>query len=156
MEPAVSGGSPDLPSPSFKHQAEDARYERHRSQEATFRIAAGGAALWSQVHGCEDVLRSQLRMRLGLLPSFRRWSAWVCLLGMARPCPQRTCEQDAEGLVMPRLTVFMFGAACGAWLNMWPSLIDPRCSFGFAYLLSFVALVAIARSLAAPNVGRPI
>lgn len=39
-------------------------------------------------------------------------------------------------------TRFLFGAAIGAWLNIWPSGIfhNPWASFIFAYVLVFVAL----------------
>lgn len=35
---------------------------------------------------------------------------------------------------------FLFGMACGAWLNIWPHAISPWASFIFAYILVFVAL----------------
>lgn len=37
-------------------------------------------------------------------------------------------------------TRFLFGAAVGAWLNIWPHAIGPWGSFVFAYILVFVCL----------------
>lgn len=37
-------------------------------------------------------------------------------------------------------TRFLFGAAVGAWLNIWPHAISPWASFIFAYILVFVCL----------------
>jgi hypothetical protein len=39
-------------------------------------------------------------------------------------------------------TRFLFGAAMGAWLNIWPQLVFPKfpASFIFAYVLVFACL----------------
>jgi len=44
---------------------------------------------------------------------------------------------------MRRLPIFLFGAGCGAWLNIWPGAISPWASFIFAYVLVFIALGAV-------------
>jgi hypothetical protein len=40
-------------------------------------------------------------------------------------------------------TIFLFGGACGAWLNIWPGAFGPWGSFCFAYVLVFIALGAL-------------
>ena len=37
-------------------------------------------------------------------------------------------------------TRFLFGAAVGAWLNIWPAALSPWGSFIFAYIVVFVCL----------------
>jgi hypothetical protein len=41
-------------------------------------------------------------------------------------------------------TIFLFGAALGAWLNIWPAAITPMGSFIFAYILVFACLCSVS------------
>jgi hypothetical protein len=41
-------------------------------------------------------------------------------------------------------TLFLFGTVVGAWLNIWPAVINPMGAFIFAYMLVFACLCSLA------------
>lgn len=46
--------------------------------------------------------------------------------------------------IVSNRTIFLFGAALGAWLNIWPTAISPMGPFIFAYALVFACLCSAA------------
>lgn len=48
---------------------------------------------------------------------------------------------------MSKRSIFVFGMAIGAWLNIWPNVVAPLWQWGpfvFAYILVFAAIGVVA------------